>query len=71
MARRLVAVHLRHVHIHQDGVEIACLPFFQGLNTVVGDGDLMPQLLQQACGKRLVDGIVFSQQQIEAIAHLA
>ena len=59
---RIESVHFRHLHVHQDEV----IRFFfisgQRLPAVRGNDDSMPALFQQSDGERLVDQIVFGQQ---------
>ena len=60
---RLEAVHLRHLHVHQHGIERPAVQGRQRLAAVAGDHDLMALLLQQADGQPLVDGVVLGQQE--------
>ena len=61
---RLEAVHLRHLHVHQHGVErLAVVQGRQRLAAVADDHDLMAPLLQQADRQPLVDRVVLGQQE--------
>ena len=62
---RLEAVHLRHLHVHQHGIERPSVQGGQRLPAVAGHHDLVAPLLQQADGQPLVDRVVLGQQQPE------
>ncbi len=64
--RGFIAIHLGHVHVHQDGVKGVSLPQVHGLDAVGGNADLVALLLQQAQRKRLVDEVVLGHQQFQA-----
>ena len=58
-AGRLDTVHLRHLNIHQDEIEKACTPGFDGLFAVLNEGWLNADLVQQGPQDTSVDVIVF------------
>jgi len=61
-ARRLVAVHLRHVAIHQYHVVARARDRFDGLPPVRGDFGRTTELLQHARRHALIDQVVLDQQ---------
>ncbi len=64
--RRLEAIHLGHLHVHQDQVEGLLLPGGEGLLAIAGDVHRVPALLQEDGRQRLVDEVVLHQQDSEA-----
>ena len=62
---------LRHVNVHQDGVEDALLRMRSGFDAVAGHRDAVPQLLQQPHRQRLIDRVVLGQQQVQRAAGFA
>ena len=58
----LVAVHHRHLAIHQHEVEISGAHPVDGLRTIAGHLVLQTELGQHRLGHTLVDGVVFDQQ---------
>jgi hypothetical protein len=58
----LVAVHHRHLAVHQDGVEGLRGRQREGFLAVLGDGHREAQLLQHRAGELLVDRVVLGQQ---------
>ncbi len=69
---RLVAVHDRHLHVHQHDIErgrVTFRDFLDRLAAVVDDFDLSIDLGQKFDGDLLVDLVVFGQQNANA-AHI-
>ncbi len=64
--RRFQAVHLRHLNIHEDQIEIVGRRQRDRLVPRVGDGHVMPPLSQNAHCQLLVERTVFGQQDAEA-----
>ena len=61
---RLEPVHLRHLHVHQHGIERrAVVQGVERLAAVADDHDLMAPFLQQADRQPLVDRVVLGQQE--------
>jgi hypothetical protein len=60
----LVAVHHRHLAVHQDGVEGLRGRQREGFLAVLGDGHREAQLLQHRAGELLVDRVVLGQQHV-------
>lgn len=63
---RLIAVHLGHLNIHQEQVELARTQFLDGDAAIVGDRDVRAGLFENLLGDLLVDGIVLRQQEPSA-----
>jgi len=61
-ARGLVAVHVGHLDVHEDEVEVAGLPGLDGEKSVGGDGDGEAAFFQEADGEGLIDAIVFGKE---------
>ena len=64
----LEAVHVRHLHVHQQEVIRSPLERGERLPAVSRDGDRVPALFQDAHGMRLVHHIVFRQEHVQAPA---
>ena len=60
--RRLVTVHLGHLHIHEDCIEGLSFEHLEGLAAVVGDNDLVAAPFQQADRQFLVHKVILGQQ---------
>jgi len=65
--RRGEAVHLRHLAVHEDEVVGVVGGEGDGFETVRGEVDLAAQFLEEQEGERLVDGIVFGDQNAMAV----
>jgi hypothetical protein len=64
----LQAVHFRHLHVHQDNVEVMERIFFpelQGFDAVVYRSGRVPLFLQKLLRQDAIDCIVFGKQDIE------
>ena len=68
LPRRLEAVHLGHVAVHQHDVEPLLIEAGQRLGAVLGDDDAMAVALQHRDRDRGVDGVVLGQQDVQARA---
>ena len=62
----LEAVHLGHLQVHEDDIEIADLERSSGLQAVGGDDHRMAHPLEHADGHFLVDGMVLGQQDVQS-----
>ena len=65
MLRRLVAVHIRHLYVHQYDVVVPGgrrIHLLHGLGPVAGDLHVEPGIVQQGLGDHLVHTVVFGQQ---------
>ena len=67
----LEAAHHRHLHVHQDDVEVAAGVEGEGLLAVVGHLDLVTQFAQQAQREGAVDRVVLGQQHAQLAPLLA
>ena len=60
--RRIQAAHLRHLHVHQDDVDLPRRGRGHRRDTVVDDGDDVAVAPEQPGRQRLIDLIVFGEQ---------
>jgi hypothetical protein len=63
--RRLKAIHIRHLKIHQDDIILLFLNLFNGLRTISHDGHCVPLPLQETPGDDLIYFVVFREKQFE------
>ena len=61
-----VTVHLRHLHVQDHQVDARSFESFQGMPAVVRHHHRVTLFLQQPDRQLLIDGIVFSQQNMQA-----
>ena len=61
---RLQAIHLGHLHVHQNQIEPPFVKRTQRFQPVVGDEYLMAFPLQQRGGYTLIDDVVFGKQNL-------
>ena len=62
VARRLQAIHQRHLHVHQHAVELRLAQQVKRLFAIVGQADGGARFFQQFQRHLLVEGVVFHQQ---------
>ncbi|OPY79760.1 MAG: hypothetical protein A4E70_02034 [Syntrophus sp. PtaU1.Bin005] len=63
---RFIAVHPRHLAVHQDEVVMPGGPGINGSKTVLHHVDVTAEVVQHGRGDRLVDRVVFSQKDAES-----
>ena len=63
---RLVAIHFRHLNIHQDNIERVALQHLHGFHSVIGNGKSVSPLTQDLRYQLLVDGMVLGDQHLQA-----
>src|SRR5687768_2152672 len=63
--RRLEAVHLRHLDVHQDEIELLPLQRVERALSAGHDHHRVPRLLQQHRREQRVDGVVLRQQHVQ------
>ena len=66
--RGLQAVHVRHLHVHQDQVEALAVGAFQRLPAGRGGHHVVPAPFQQPRRQPLVDRIILGQQNAQPAA---
>ncbi len=66
-ARRLVAVHLRHLAIHEDQVVALLRGALAGDEAVLGKFHFAAELGQQAGREHAIDGMILDDQHAEAV----
>ena len=60
--RRVIAVHFRHLHVHQNHIERFASPQINSLPSIVGNPCLMTPSAQEPCRNFLIDPAVLGQQ---------
>ncbi len=65
VASRLQSVHYRHLHVHQNQIEVVVLDSVKRFLPVLRNDDLMPFLRQKADGDLLIDEPIFGQQDLQ------
>ena len=63
----LEPVHLRHLHVHKNQVEVLLLQQLHSDLAILSGRDLMTGPLQQSLGQLAVNQIVFGQQDVQAL----
>ncbi len=70
LARRLQAVELGHLYIHQDQIEALLFECRERGLTGARDDDAVPALLQQALHHHLIDRVVLRHEDVECAARM-
>ena len=68
LSRRFVAIHDRHLAIHENQIVSAALPGLECRLPIGRHVDSIAQFLQNAAGDFLIDDIVFGQQDMVRLA---
>ena len=58
----LESVHLRHLYVHQHGIEVVLIEPVQRFLSVIGDRNVQPHAFEQVCSHQLVGFVVLDQQ---------
>ena len=66
-ARRLIAIHLRHLAVHQDHVIVGLAERFEGLHAIGHQIDSVAEFIQHRHGHFLVGQVVLSHQDSRAV----
>src|ERR1700722_48802 len=64
------SVHLGHLHVHEDKIEVILLQRNESFLAIAGDGYDMLALLKKAAGELLINKVVFREQDFERLAPL-